>query len=389
MVVSRLLASLSPSRLRAPSHAPPLVLLHRLLSSYAADASSSTSFAAEDYLVSRCGLTQAQALKVAAKLSHLRSQAKPEAVLAFIDSTLGIPAADIARVVVFDPTFLCADVEKSLARRVAELRDLGLSRDEIARLVTLAPNSFRNRSLRSNLEFWLAELGSFDKLVQALRSSSGFLSIGIDTVARPNVSLLRQCGMNISEIVGNNMYSNRLIILKPDLVKDAVKRVEELGFKRGTVMFRRALTFVAYMDKELIARKMQLLQNLGFSKADALAVVRKQPFILGLSEQKVRGNVDFLMKDVGLEVSYIVRRPVLLMYSIERRLLPRHCLLKALREKGLLKDERDFYATASMSEKIFAEKFVHPFKNLVPGLTDDYASKCLGKATGGIRQPED
>ena len=95
------------------------------------------------------------------------------------------------------------------------------------------------------------------------------------------------------------------------------------------------------------------------------------------------------MKDVGLEVSYIVRRPVLLMYSIERRLLPRHCLLKALREKGLLKDERDFYTTASMSEKIFAEKFVHPFKNLVPGLTDDYASKCLGKATGGIRQPED
>ena len=156
------------------------------------------------------------------------------------------------------------------------------------------------------------------------------------------MSLLRQCGMNISEIVGNNMYSNRLIILKPDLVKDAVKRVEELGFKRGSVMFRRALTFVAYMDKELIARKMQLLQNLGFSKADALAVVRKQPFILGLSEQKVRGNVDFLMKDVGLEVSYIVRRPVLLMYSIERRLLPRHCLLKALREKGLLKDERDF-----------------------------------------------
>lgn len=284
MVVSRILASLSPSHLRAPSHAPPLVLLHRLLSSYAADASSPTSFAAEDYLVSRCGLTQVQALKVAAKLSHLRSRAKPEAVLAFIDSTLGIPAADIARVVVFDPRFLCADVEKSLARRVAELRDLGLSRDEIARLLPLAPNSFRNRSLRSNLEFWLAELGSFDRLLQALRSSSGFLNIGIDTVARPNVSLFRQCGLNISEIVGNNIYANRLIILNPDLLKDAVKRVEELGFKHGTTMFRRALALVAYMDKELITRKMQLLQSLGFSEADVLAMVRKQPFILGLSE---------------------------------------------------------------------------------------------------------
>ncbi|RLN12217.1 hypothetical protein C2845_PM09G10290 [Panicum miliaceum] len=115
---------------------------------------------------------------------------------------------------------------------------------------------------------------------------------------------------------------------------------------------RKGKKVVAFVDKEVVDRRIQLLHNVGFSKDDVLAIVRKQPLVLGLSEQKVRGNVDFLMKDVGLEVSYIVRRPVLLMYSVERRLLPRRCLLKVLREKGLLKGELDYYGTASMGLKV-------------------------------------
>ncbi|KAG2646850.1 uncharacterized protein LOC120694502 [Panicum virgatum] len=161
VVVSHLRAALSrivrsPSRLPASPYAPPLVFPHRPLPSSAAAASSSDSFSMKDYLVSRCGLTQAQALKAAARLSHLRSRAKPEAVLTYLESTLGVPSADVRRVVVIDPSFLCSNVEQTLAPRVADLRDLGLSRDEIARVVLLAPNSFRSRFLRGNAEFWLA-----------------------------------------------------------------------------------------------------------------------------------------------------------------------------------------------------------------------------------------
>ncbi|KAG2605675.1 hypothetical protein PVAP13_4NG085605 [Panicum virgatum] len=322
MVVSHLRAALSlilrsPSHLRASSHAPPLIL-----HSSAAAASSSGSFAAADYLVSRCGLTQSantqtQALKAAAKISHLSSRARLDAVLAYLESTLRVPAADVTRVVVMDPTFLCADVEQTLAQRVADLRDLGLSRDQVARLLPLVPNSFRNSFLRSNLEFWLAEIGSLDKLLKVLRSCSGLLSMDLDKVARPNVAFLRQCGQDISEIAGTNLYVSRIFTMKPELLKETV---QELG----------VVAVVAFIDKEVIARRILLLHNVGFSKDDVLAIVRKQPLVLGTSEQKIQGNMDFLMKDVGLEVSYIARRPVLLMYSVERRLLPRHYLLKVL-----------------------------------------------------------
>ncbi|KAF8769107.1 hypothetical protein HU200_006911 [Digitaria exilis] len=389
MAISHLRAALSrivgsQSRLPTSSHAHPLVFPHRILGSSAAAAFCSRSFAVEDYLVSRCGLTKAQALKAAAKLSHLRSGAKPEAVLAYLESTLGVPPAGVSRTVVTDPTLLCCNVEKTLVPRVAELHELGLSRDEIARLVPLAPISLHSRLLRSNVEFWLGELGSFDKLLRVLRWCSSLLATDLDKVTRPNVALLRECGMDISKIAATDMYSSLLFVINPSNLKDSVQRVEEMGIDRAAGVFRYALAIFAFTDKEVIAMRIQLLHTLGFSKDDVLAMVRKQPFVLGLSEKKVRGNLNFLMKDAGLEASYIVQRPVLLLYSVERRLLPRHCLLKVLKEKGLLKGELSYYFTASMAEKDFVRKFVLPFKNHVPGIIDDYTSKCLKKATDGI-----
>ncbi|TKW35854.1 hypothetical protein SEVIR_2G402501v4 [Setaria viridis] len=169
--------------------------------------------------------------------------------------------------------------------------------------------------------------------------------------------------------------------MNPESLKEAVQRVQELGIARGAGIFTLALAVVALTSKDVFGKRIRLLHNFGFSKDDVLTLAKKQPLVLGLSEQKVQGNLDFLMKDVGLEVSYIVRRPALLNYSVERQLLPRHCLIKVLKEKGLLKGKLDYYLTAAMAEKIFVEKFVRPFKNHVPGLTDDYASKCLGEAT--------
>jgi mTERF domain-containing protein len=95
----------------------------------------------EDYLVGTCGLTRAQALKASPKLSHLKSPAKPDAVLAFLAS-LGLSSADVAAVVAKDPQFICAKVEKTLAPIAAGLTGLGLSHSEVARLVSLVPFRF-------------------------------------------------------------------------------------------------------------------------------------------------------------------------------------------------------------------------------------------------------
>ncbi|KAL6909824.1 hypothetical protein ACP4OV_001483 [Aristida adscensionis] len=364
--------------------APPLASLHRLLATDAAPSASAASgpFAAKDYLVSACGLTPAQAAKFAAKISHFRSRSKPDAVLAFLRGTLGVPAAAVPSLVAIDPSLLCTDVERTLAPRVAELRDLGLTREEIARLIPLAPNSFRNRFLRRNLEFWLGELGSLDKLLQVLKLNSSLLNADLDKVARPNLAFLKQCGVDILHLAGINLYSNRLFVTNPENLRDAVERVEELGIQRGAGNFPRALALVALLSKEVVAGKIEILRKIGFSQDDVSLMLRKAPLVLGLTSDKVQQNTDFLMKTAGLDAPYIARRPVLLMYSVEQRLLPRLCWLKLLKGKGLLTTDLDYYGVASMSEKLYAQRFVLRFKDRDPGLADVYASKCYVKHKG-------
>jgi mTERF domain-containing protein, mitochondrial len=55
-----------------------------------------------------------------------------------------------------------------------------------------------------------------------------------------------------------------------------------------------------------------------------------------------------------------------------------------LKEKALLKGEPDYYVVVSLTEKLFVQKFVLPYKDTVPGLTDGYASRCSGKAAARL-----
>uniref|UniRef100_A0A0D3GEF5 Uncharacterized protein n=1 Tax=Oryza barthii TaxID=65489 RepID=A0A0D3GEF5_9ORYZ len=348
----------------------PLSSLRRLLLfSTTAAPVSPEPFAVEDYLVATWGLTGAQAHKASKKLSHLRSPSKPDAVLAFL-SDLGLPPRK------------SADVESNLARRVDELGSLGLSRSQIARLVPLALTCFRSSSVGTNLGFWLQIVGSFDKILKALRMNSSLLGSDLEKMVKPNLELLKQCGM--SDVASFPLNTSRLFTANPNYLRDAVARVEELGLDRSSRMFRHGLIAVALTSKESVARKIQLMEELGFSRDELLMIIRKAPQLVASSEEKIRQAAEFLKRDVGLEGWYIAHRPVLFLYSLERRLLPRHHLLKVLRMKGLLDCELDYYNTAAMSERKFVRKFVDPYKCHIPGLADAYTSSCAGETANGV-----
>lgn len=86
------------------------------------------------------------------------------------------------------------------------------------------------------------------------------------------------------------------------------------------------------------------------------------------------------MSDITLQALYIAPRLVLIMYSLEKR-------FKLLSQNGLLDVELDYYTTALLAKKKFLHKLVDSYKDIVPGLADDYASACLGKPPKGDDRP--
>ncbi|KAM3297181.1 hypothetical protein ACQJBY_039185 [Aegilops geniculata] len=294
----------------SPLSASPVSPLHRLLSAAAPAISPSPSFAVEEYLVSTCGLTRPQAVKASAKLSHLKSPANADAVLAFL-AGLGLSAADVAAVVAKDPQFLCASVERTLAPVVAGLSGLGLSRSDIARLASLSRYSFRYRSIVSKLKYYMPLFGSFENLLRALKKNFYLHSANLDDVVKPNVALLRECGLGACDIAKLCISEPWLLAANPERLQAMVACAENIGVPRGSAMFRHALHAVAFLSEDKIAARVNYLKNtFRWTDAEVGMAVSKAPTVLTRTKQFLQRRSEFLISDLGLEPAYIAHRPL-------------------------------------------------------------------------------
>uniref|UniRef100_A0A0A9DGN3 Uncharacterized protein n=1 Tax=Arundo donax TaxID=35708 RepID=A0A0A9DGN3_ARUDO len=145
-------------------------------------------------------------------------------------------------------------------------------------------------------------------------------------------------------------------------------------------MFKAALWAVWCMGPDNISAKLDFLKTtFGCSEAEMALVVSKAPQILRISEGKLSRTVKYLTVELGLKPQYIAYRPALLSYSMQRRLMPRHYVIKVLKAKGLVKEDIDFYNVVCSTEKRFKVKFLDRYKESVPGLADSYVTACSGQ----------
>ncbi|KAG2661698.1 transcription termination factor MTERF8, chloroplastic-like [Panicum virgatum] len=342
-------------------------------------APSPARFAAEEYLVATCGLTPAQAAKASKGLAHLKSPANPDAVLSFLAGA-GLAKEDIAAGIARHPQLLCCKVDKTLTPRFAQILSIGLSPAQISRIISIVPNIFVAPSMISRLQFYLSLLGTFDLLHFALKRTPYLLGQKLEVV-KPNMALLLQCGLTASDLA---LFS-KVLTSKPERVKEMLACAEKLGVPRNTGTFKAALWSVHCVGHDSIGAKMDLLKaTLGCSEAELALAVRRAPQILRMSEGKLSRALKFLKVDVGLNLQYILLRPPVLGYSMERRLIPRHYFINILKAKGLAKENVDFYNAVCISEKKFFQKFIDPHRETIPGLADFYATTCAGKISDDI-----
>ncbi|KAL6861780.1 hypothetical protein ACP4OV_017480 [Aristida adscensionis] len=330
-----------------------------------------TPFAVADYLLATCGLTPAQAQRASGRLAHLESPSKPDAVLAFL-SGLGLTAPDIAAAVVRDPEILCCEAGKI---RVAALRDYGLSASQIARLVVLDPSSSRSASIVSKLQYFVPLFGSIDRVIHALKRTRRLLHD--EARVKNNVSALRECGIDADGITKLCRGVPTVLTSGRGRFQETMARAESMGVPRDAPMFVYALQCAFSNTDDSVTAKMELLkERFGWSEALVRLAVSRNPWILKISKERVLRVSEFLISKVGLDPEYIASRPVMICYSLERRLRPRHFVVKFLKANGLLGDDRGYYYPIQIREKVFLQKFICPYKEAAPHLAEDYAAAC-------------
>nr|XP_018675044.1 PREDICTED: transcription termination factor MTERF15, mitochondrial-like isoform X2 [Musa acuminata subsp. malaccensis] len=326
-----------------------------------------------EYLVNSCGFSPSEAAKVSKPLAHLRSTEKPDAVLNFMRSQ-GFGGAGIRKVISADPRYLCYNVEKRLAPKFQFLRDLGLSESDIVDAILknhgiLLYNG--HRSIVPKLEMWESLLGSRELVLKHLKKTRRFFYSSVEKTLDPNLKFLRdECGIPEERLSLVLRSHPQLILQKPESLRALVARADELGTPRQSRMFVWTLDALQMLSKESFEAKAELMRSFGWSESEFSSAVRKAPTFLCISLDMLRRKVEFFINVVGYTPSFIASQPSILLYSLQKRVIPRFRVLEMLNTKGLCTQRGKFSYYVKLSNEKFREKIVLPYKEKVPELLD-------------------
>ncbi|PIN03336.1 hypothetical protein CDL12_24137 [Handroanthus impetiginosus] len=98
------------------------------------------------------------------------------------------------------------------------------------------------------------------------------------------------------------------------------------------------------------------------------------PRCMRLSKMQIMSVMEFCVNEMNCDAKSIARRPTVLSYSLEKRIMPRCRVVKFLMVKGLIKGPYNLITILTMTDKAFLERFVMKYDN-VPGLLDVYHGK--------------
>ncbi|KAJ0982373.1 hypothetical protein J5N97_010628 [Dioscorea zingiberensis] len=327
-----------------------------------------------DYLINSLGLSPDRAAKAAQRLAHIRDARRPDSVRHFLKH-LGLTDSHIQTLVSWCPILLSADLATTLQPNAAALQAHGFSGPLLVHLVRSNPFVLISDGVLPRLHFWKDFFRNDEKsLLKVFRRNRYLVHYDIAEKIAPNIELLRGYGFSDRDIGIVVMRINGFITRSPEAIKELIERTMELGFSCGSGMFLQGLSVVGMRRGEALEMKMEFFKKLGWSEDESQSAFKKNPKVLSLRVENIQSKLDFLMGEAGLDPSSIAKMPLLLTYSLEKRLRPRFLVLDMLKSHELLKRGCNVNTAMSLSDEEFMDKFVVPFKDVVPQLDEVHLS---------------
>ncbi|OIT19052.1 hypothetical protein A4A49_59022, partial [Nicotiana attenuata] len=327
------------------------------------------------YLVDSLGFSKKEAISTSSKLTPQKTIKNPDLLLNFLIQT-GFDKTQIKKLVFREPRLLYRDVSRTLIPKRQCLVDLGLSGSDLVSVIAKDPNFFE-RSLDTHLRPTIGclrrILGSDEDVVKAIKRAVWLLSFGTHHIMETNVLLLRNYGFSdlmIKKFVLRNPTS---ITKNPEWFKDLLHRVEkDFRVTPDSTTFLYGFRALASQKKSTLEKKIGIFKSFGWSDDHIVEMFSKLPHCVAFSEVRIEKALNLFMKELSFEPSYLASRPSILIYSLEKRVIPRMQVLKILDEKKLKRRKWALYPVLVLTESKFIDYFVLPYKDQIPDLYESH-----------------
>ncbi|KAI9114125.1 hypothetical protein K1719_014775 [Acacia pycnantha] len=288
------------------------------------------------YLMSSLGWSSKVATEVSKKV-QLKDPNQPNSVLNLFRS-YGFSDTQISTVVKMHPRVLLSKPEKTLLPRLRFLQSIGFSSSELQDLI-ISNYGLLRLSLEQCIipcyEAFKIFLDDDKEARIALKRLRWFCSRKTVTNIAQNIKFLRDIGVpqsSVSLLVAKFVH---LAFVDHAKFVEYVKFAKEAGVDPSKSMFINAVSVLSQLKKSTLQSKLDIFKEYGWTRDVTLLAFSKHPQCLMLSEENITKSMSFLVDEVGMPLKDIARRPSLLHYSLEQRIIPRYSVIKALKKKDL------------------------------------------------------
>ncbi|XP_040990508.1 uncharacterized protein LOC121237717 [Juglans microcarpa x Juglans regia] len=276
------------------------------------------------------------------------------------------------------PTLYLLDTQKIFKPKLEFLKSLGFSYLEIANRLSVEPYIL-GRSLENQIIPCVQKLrrilGTDENVLKVVKARFSLIEFNVETVLQANISILLSHGVPNSLVVKIFLMHPRSLLLRTYRFSEIVNEVMKLGFDPNNLLFVLAIRSMAMMSKALWEKKVEAFSSFGLSKDEIDSAFKLQPMCMVTSVKKIMKVMGFFVNNLKMKPSIISKSPNLLLFSLEKRIIPRCSVLQILMSKCLIKEDTSILHTFRMTEKTFVEKLVKKYQNEVPDVIRAHQGK--------------
>ncbi|CAL5183781.1 unnamed protein product [Lathyrus oleraceus] len=346
----------------------PSPILHLLLQPFSSSANHSFTL---NYLIQNLAFSPETASKISTKLLLNNSQ-NPDSVLALFKSH-GFSNSQLSTLIKTCPNLLTYHPNKTLLPKLNFLLQKGASTSDLIDIITKNPRILYLSLQNSIIPFYDLVKRFFlsdESTIASLKVRSCMI---YSKTPSQNIQLLLQNGVPESKvgILFRNWYT--VFTQNPPVFEKVVMELKELGFNPKTTFFTVALR-AKINSKSNWENKIDVYKKWGWSQEDIVSAFLKHPWCMLASVDKIEAVMKFFVDHIGWESLVLAKHPILIMMSLEKRVIPRAFVLKFLESKGLVKDAK-LARPFKVSEDVFLKKFVNCFEEEASNLLKLYEEK--------------
>lgn len=310
---------------------------------------------------------------------------RPDSALSLLKNDYGFTISHLSLLAKKAPKLLSSDPSKTLLPKLQFLSSIGVPSSDLPQIVCFNPNLLTwslNGKLIPNYNLLKTVLQSEKLVIQSLKSCYFVNCLHKHTPI--NIALLRK--LKVSQKHISFLLINSPEVLCCDGVKfnENVNKVIEMGIGPNEKVFVRALQVLFKIKLGAWEEKVEVYRSWGLSEEGILSAFRKHPYCMGRSVEKITGTLDFILNKMkmGYRAADVFFCPSIFDYSLEKRIIPRLLVIRALQLKGLVKANIPLSTVITTSEKLFMSNYVIKFEDEVPQILSVYQGKTSIRELG-------